>query len=107
MSASVALRKECVDCNRGTGDGTREYTGRTPQGVRGLKQARTPTWRCNPCRTPQGVRGLKPVSYTHLRAHAWGLDLQEALTLHPEGVVTWLSCYYQGRPDQNTGENQL
>ena len=35
---------------------------------------------------------------TFARAHAWGLDLQEALTLHPEGVVTWLSCYYQGRP---------
>lgn len=26
---------------------------------------------------------------TFARAHAWGLDLQEALTLHPEGVVTW------------------
>lgn len=32
------------------------------------------------------------------RARAWGLDLQETLTLHPEGVVTWLSCYYRGRP---------
>lgn len=32
------------------------------------------------------------------RARAWGLDLQETLTLHPEGAVTWLSCYFRGRP---------
>lgn len=29
---------------------------------------------------------------TFARAQAWGLDLQETLTLHPEGTVTWLSC---------------
>lgn len=33
---------------------------------------------------------------TFARARAWVLDLQETITLHPEGVITWLSCYHQG-----------
>lgn len=37
---------------------------------------------------------------TFARAQAWGLDLQETLTLHPEGTVTWLSCYHQRRPSR-------
>lgn len=33
-------------------------------------------------------------------AKAWGLDVQEMFTLHPLGRVTWLTCYYQGRPQR-------
>lgn len=33
-------------------------------------------------------------------ARAWGLDVQEMFTLRPLGRVTWLTCYYQGRPQR-------
>lgn len=32
------------------------------------------------------------------RARSWGLDIQETLTLHPEGVLTWMTSYHQRRP---------
>ena len=33
-------------------------------------------------------------------ARAWGLDLSEMLALYPEGIITWLSCYYDGQPQR-------
>ncbi len=40
---------------------TREKSGRTPQGVRGLKPLRYECYPGKIGRTPQGVRGLKPL----------------------------------------------
>lgn len=40
---------------------------------------------------------------TAAAARAWGLDVQELFTLHPLGRVTWLTCYYQGRPPAREG----
>ena len=43
-----------------------ELEGRTPPGVRGLKQKQTPIAEWKLCRTPPGVRGLKR-GLPHLR----------------------------------------
>lgn len=37
---------------------------------------------------------------TPAAARAWGLDVQEMFTLHPLGRITWMTCYYQGRPQR-------
>lgn len=37
---------------------------------------------------------------TAAAARAWGLDVQEMFTLHPLGRITWLTCYFQGRPQR-------
>lgn len=37
---------------------------------------------------------------TFARARAWSLDVQEQLTLYPEGVITWMTAYHKGRPQR-------
>ena len=49
-----------------------------------------------PADDPDGGQGLGDVC----PRPGMGLDLQETLTLHPEGTVTWLSCYHQRRPSR-------
>ena len=71
--------------------------GRTPPGVRGLKQkTKSSLGRHKPCRTPPGVRGLKPTflyrpdlfSWSHPTRGAWietllGDAKREELQSHP------------------------
>lgn len=37
---------------------------------------------------------------TPAAARAWGLDAVELLTLHPEGMITWMTAYHQGIPQR-------
>ena len=33
-------------------------------------------------------------------ARAWGMDAVEILTLYPEGMITWMTAYHDGRPQR-------
>lgn len=37
---------------------------------------------------------------TPAAARAWGLDAVEILTLYPEGMITWMTAYHDGRPQR-------
>lgn len=37
---------------------------------------------------------------TPAAARAWGLDAVELLTLHPEGMITWMTAYHDGQPQR-------